>query len=117
MDDRLERALEFANYRATVENQKANIYRRFQTMSIMHYANGQFLSDQTTISFVSTLIDQGMTRSIIIDCKNRPVHVDNLNEFLDDLIENYKRAANEYSNEMQKLNKARSIKKALNWND
>lgn len=115
MDERLERALEFANYRITIENQKATAQRRLNTMLVFHYNNGVFSADSTTISFVAALIAAGIQTSIVLDNKNNPIEIENLKEFQDQLISTYHIALNEYATEHQKLARARNIKKAMDW--
>ena len=42
MDERLEKALEFSNYRATIETQKKNLQMRVETQQTVHYNGGSF---------------------------------------------------------------------------
>ena len=69
MDERLEKALEFANYRITLSNQKSTLKQRALVLQTVHYNSGVFHADPVTISFVKTLIDKGKTFSIILDTK------------------------------------------------
>lgn len=115
MDERLERALEFANYRITLSNQKRNIRTRMQILQTVHYANGSFIADPSTIGFINALITTGKKSSIVIDTKDSPIQIDDLSEFLDILIEAYTEASNEYKVQIDKINKARNIKKLMDW--
>lgn len=115
MDDRLERALEFSNYRLTIENQRASIKRRFETMLIVHYANGAFCADAKTIGLVNALKQNKNNTAVILDMQDIPIEIENLEEFQNILIEAYHRATNEYLAEYRKLARARNIKKAMNW--
>jgi len=115
MDERLERALEFAKYRTTIENQRANLKRRFKAMCTVHHSNGVFTADQTTIAFVAALISNNTKNAVVVDKKDNPIEVKDLKEFQALLIDTYMQATNEYASEHQKLAKARNIKKAMNW--
>ena len=115
MDERLEKALEFSNYRVTIENQRANLKRRFEAMLVVHHENASFTANAETIAFVKALIDSGNTEAVILDSKESPVEIDELEKFLETLIETYHRATNEYIVESRKLARARNIKKAMNW--
>lgn len=115
MDDRLERALAFSNYRATVENRRTALKRRFNSMLVVHYNNGMFRATQETISFVAALLANGHQDAIVVDLNENPVQIDNLTEFKDALMNAYFEATNEYSTEMQKLKKARNVKKVMDW--
>jgi hypothetical protein len=115
MDERLEKALEFANYRTTLSNQKRNVMSRMQILQTVHYNKGVFTADMKTIGFVNALITANKQSAIIVDIKETPVEVSNLQEFLDLLVGAYTEATNEYKIQIDKLNKARNIKTIMDW--
>jgi|TARA_R110000744_G_scaffold378526_1_gene494787 hypothetical protein len=115
MDERLERALEFGNYRTTVSNQKRNVIARMQTLQLVHHSNGSFTANPNTISFVQTLISVGKTSSVILDTKENPIEITDLTEFLELLVGAYTEGVNEYKVQMDKLKKSRNIKKIMDW--
>lgn len=115
MDERLEKALTFSNYRITIENKRVALKRRFETMLVVHNNNGQFLADAATISLVAVLLDAGHNEGVLIDQKSMPVEVDDLTTFKTTLLDAYYKATNEYVTEMKKLSKARTVKKAMDW--
>ena len=111
MDERLERALEFGNYRTTVSNQKRNVIARMQTLQLVHYNNGSFTANPNTISFVQALISVGKNSSVILDTKENPIEITDLTEFLELLVGAYTEGVNEYK--VDKLKKSRNIKKIM----
>jgi hypothetical protein len=115
MDERLEKALAFSNYRITIENKRIALKRRFAAMLVVHNNNGMFLADAATISFVATLLEAGHTDSVLIDQKDAPIEVTDLPTFKAELIDVYYKATNEYASEMKKLSTARNVKKAMDW--
>ena len=115
MDERLEKALEFANYRITLSNQKRNVKARMLVLQTVHENNSIFVADQLTISFVNALLASGKTSEILNDTKDNPIEIKNLQEFQDLLISAYTEATNEYKIQTEKLSKARSIKKIMDW--
>lgn len=115
MDERLERALEFGNYRATLSNQKRNIIARMQTLQIVHHNGGSFNANPQTISFVQALVASDKKSSVILDTKDNPVEIQDLSEFLDMLVSAYTEGVNEYKVQMDKIKKARNIKKIMDW--
>jgi|TARA_Y100000389_G_scaffold27087_1_gene23230 hypothetical protein len=115
MDERLERALEFANYRITLSNQKRNIRTRMQILQTVHYNKGSFLADPITIGLVNALISAGKTAGIMVDTKENPINIEDLQDFQNTLIESYTEASNEYKVQIDKVNKARNIKKLMDW--
>lgn len=116
MDDRLQRALNFSNYRQTLHIQKQNLQQRMKNQLQVMHNNGMFVADQQIISFVKTLIDRGWEESVLIDSKNSPVKVENLTEFLDKLIDAYFKASNEYYVASERLKRSRNIQALLEWN-
>jgi hypothetical protein len=115
MDERLERALEFGNYRRTLSNQKKNIVSRMKVLQTVHYNSGTFFADATTIAFVNTLILAGKKTAILLDTKENPIEVNDLAEFLELLIGHYVESTNEYKIQNDKLKRSRDIKKIMDW--
>jgi len=115
MDERLEKALEFANYRSTLSNQKRNIRSRMQVLQSVHFNGGSFIANEVTISFVSSIINAGKSSAIIVDTKDNPIEIEDLQEFQNILIDAYQQATNEYKIQMDKIKKARNIKKIMDW--
>ena len=110
MDERLEKALEFSNYVATINNQKENIRQRVAQLQIVHHTGGVFLANQETISFVKTMIDMEHTTGVLIDSKGAPVQVKSFKELLEKLVSAYHSSANELDAEYTKLKKVRNLK-------
>ena len=115
MDERLEKALEFANYRITLSNQKRNVRTRMQVLQTVHHNNGTFIANSETIGFVAALLNYGKTSAILIDTKDNPIEIDNLEAFRDILFEAYAEASFEYKTQMEKIQRARNIKKLMDW--
>ena len=115
MDERLEKALEFGNYRTTLSNQKKNIIARMQTLQLLHYQGGSFTANPSTISFVHALIQLGKKKSVILDTKENPIEISDLNESLEGLVGAYSEGVNEYKVQMDKIKKSRNIKKIMDW--
>ena len=78
MDERLEKALDFANYRITLGNQKRTLKQRTQVLQTVHYEKGVFFADANTISFVKTLIDSDRDSAVIVDTKENPISIKDL---------------------------------------
>ena len=115
MDERLQKALEFSNYTATINNQKRNIRNRFAQLQLVHYMGGVFIANQETISFLKTLIDLDHKNGIIVDSKDNPINVNDLKELLDKLVSAYFSATTEFEVGYAKIKKARNIKTTMDW--
>jgi hypothetical protein len=115
MDDRLEKALAFSQYRKSIENRKKALTRRFKNMLVVNHTNSTFCADAATIGFVTALLADGHTESILVDDRGNTVQIDDLADLKTNLMSAYFAATNEYSIEMAKLAKARNVKKAMDW--
>lgn len=110
MDEKLEKALEFANFMVTLNNQKRSLKEKYQTDCIYYHAGGTFTISKSLITFVKTLVDLGNIENIIlIDENELPVRVENLEQFLSNIIDQYFIASNSYYNDYQLLKKNRSV--------
>lgn len=115
MDERLSKALEFGNFRRTLANQKKEIQSRMQVLMTLHYNNGSFTADPSFIGFVSALKHAGKTSVIVLDTRDNPIEISDIDDFLDMLIGAYTEASNEYRELILKLNKSRNIKQIMDW--
>jgi len=123
MDERLQKALEFSNYTLTLNNQKKNIKNRVAQLQTVHYKDGVFKADPTTIAFVDAMIRMNeadpskgkLSETIIVDTNENPIMISNLSDFMEKLMTAYNSAMLEYDTEYQKLKKARNIKKLMDW--
>lgn len=110
MDERLEKALDFANFMVTLNNQKRSLREKYYTECVYYHNGGSFSITKDLITFVKTLIDLENTEQVVlIDNNDLPVRIENLNQFLDDIIDQYFIASNNYYNEYQLLKKNRSV--------
>ncbi len=117
MDDKLKSALEFSNYRLTLNNQKLNLKQRMNTMLTIGYMSSLFTARLELINFVKQLIDMSVERYIFLDDNENPVLVSDLKEFHDKLFSAYTEALNEYYVENEKLKKQRDTKGLVGLND
>lgn len=113
MDDRLQKGLDHANYRAALHQQRLNLQARLENALLVAHNGGVFTVDRSLISFVDTLIRHGDESAILLDDRKTPIFVENLKDFLDQIVQAYHEALNEYRAEFEKLSKARSVKAAV----
>ena len=112
MSSKLTKALEFANYRRTLNVQHNNLKAKVQTLLSYSINGGTFQIDQILISFVQTLLDQEHTEAVLLDIYNNPIKVE-LEEFLEEITSRYFEATNEYHAEYEKLKKSRKVHKLI----
>jgi len=114
MDDRLKSALSFANYQHTLTNQRRLMKEKFNSSLLYGYNGGVFKVDQTLINFVQFLISRDRQYNFpIIDSNQNPILIDNLEIFLENILNVYVSASLEYYNEYEIIKKSRSVEKLL----
>jgi len=114
MDDRLSKALEFSNYRQTLEIQRKTLKEKIDSKLTYGFSGGLFKIDRILIVFLQFLIDQGRTENIpLIDSNGNPVLVEDLVSFRDEILERYFTVVFEYYGEYQKIKNSRSVEKLI----
>lgn len=116
MSTRLTQALEFANYRITLNNQQAVL--RAKTQSLLSYSinGGTFTIDRTLINFCRLLQDEQQTSAVLLDIYNNPILVE-VKSFYDEILSRYFEVTNDYYAEYEKLRKSRKVHKVLDLNE
>jgi hypothetical protein len=114
MDDRLSKALDFANYRQTLAVQRKTLKEKINGKLTYGYAGGIFKIDRSLIVFVQMLIDQGRTENVpLIDNNENPILVTNLQDFRTEILDRYFSATYEYYEDYQKIKSSRTVEKLL----
>lgn len=113
MDERLEKALEHANYRASIEHQRKNYEIRYRAALLHSVDGGTFIVSMELINFVDVLRRDEHEDAILIDSKGKPIMVADLQKFLDDIKTIYFEASNQYYVDFEALRKARNVKTAV----
>lgn len=116
MSTHLNKALEFANYRVTLNNQKAQLKAKTQNLLSYSINGGTFTIDIPLITFCKQLIDDGQKDVVLLDIYNNPIKVDT-KSFYAEIKSRYFEATNEYYAEYEKLRQARSVHKVIDFND
>jgi len=110
MDERLEKALEFSNYMVTLNNQRRVVREQFLE-NCVHYLNGgKFAVNRDLITFCHTLLQREQTSAILIDDNDTPIEVENLQKFLDDILDIYFTTSYEYFDKYNEIKKNRTVK-------
>jgi|SRR6056300_516945 len=116
MSTKLTKALEFANYRVTLNNQQEALRAKAEMLLTYSINGGTFSIDRTLISFCKLLIDTEEKEAVLLDVYNNPILVE-LENFYQEISSRYFEAVNEYYIEYEKLKKARKVHKVLDIND
>lgn len=116
MDERLEKALEFSNYMVTLNNQKRILKEKYKE-NIVYYVNGgQFTITQELITFVNMLVDRDVGNdTVLVDDNEIPILIQDLDDFLGEILDMYFSAANQYYSDYKDLLTKRSTGKLVDY--
>ena len=109
MDDRLQKALEFSNYRVSLFNIKENIKIKVDTLLTYAINGGIFKATTDLITFTKFIVDTGRNTAVIIDINQNPIEILDILSFHNELVSKYFEATNYYNVEYSKLKKSRSV--------
>ncbi|CAB4241916.1 hypothetical protein UFOVP71_454 [uncultured Caudovirales phage] len=112
MDNRLNDALAFANYRLTLQVQRQNIEARVAAAKILSFQNAIFTATQDLIGYVGLLTVRGDT-ILVNDNSGNVIEILNPSDFLTLLIQTYNSAMKLKQEEQQRLKSARSTAKIV----
>lgn len=114
MDDRLGKAIEFANFRVSFFNSKENIKLKTDTMLGYSINGGTFKATPELIAFTKIWVDKNAETLVIIDNNGNPIEILDISEFYEELLSRYFEATNFYYVEYNKLKKIRTVEKLFN---
>ena len=117
MEERLQQALEFANYRQTLNNQLQKAKVKAEGMLLFAEAGGMFTINQQLICFLDYLIRNNFTEATLLDNNNSPIHIADINDFLKKITVRYFDVTTDYLKESQIVKKSRSVKSILDIKD
>jgi hypothetical protein len=117
MEERLQKALEFANYRQTLNNQLHKVKIRAEGLLMISKNGGNFDVNQELIAFLDYLVRAGITEVALLDSNKVPVHIDNIADFLKEVTTRYFEVTNDYLKAYKKIRQARNVKTVLDLKD
>lgn len=109
MDEKLEKALDFGNYSATLDNQKRMLHEKFVTDTIYFTNGGQFTISKELINYVSILVNTGQESSVLIDDNDIPIEITDIEDFYSNIMNKYFVALNDYHTSYKKLESSRTV--------
>ena len=116
MSARLTKALEFANYRVTLNNQQAALKAKTQSLLSYSINGGTFTINMELINFTKLLIAEGAENAVLLDIYQNPIRIE-LSPFYKEILSRYYEVTNYYYAEYEKLRKARKVHKVLDLNE
>ena len=117
MDERLEKALEFSNFRLILATRQENLKMLMDNKMMLSYGGGLFKVDIELLMFIDMLVQADEEKFVFIDSNDIPIMIEDLNDFGFEATKKYTSALNQYYTSYQKLNEAREIRKVLDWDE
>jgi hypothetical protein len=114
MQEQLDKALEFANYRQSFAIQRKTLKEKVDAKLTYGFNGGIFKIDRSLLNFVEMLLVKGRTENVVLlDVNDNPISIEKLELFRDEVFDRYFTATFEYLEEYQKIKKARSVETLL----
>lgn len=117
MSERLTKALAFANYRQTLNNQLLKLKIRAEGTLILAKNGGSFTIGQDLICFLDYLVRSDMKEATLLDDNNTPVAIADVPAFLKEVTTRYFEVTNDYLREYQEIRRSRNVKSILDIKD
>ena len=117
MEERLQQALEFANYRQTLNNQLRTIKIKTEGLLVFSEAGGTFDIDQQLICFLDYLKREGQMSVTLLDNNKSPIYISDVSDFLKKVTSRYFEVTSDYLREISAIKKARSVRSVLDIKD
>lgn len=117
MDQRLEKALEFSNFRLILATRQENLKLLMDNKMMLSYGGGLFKIDKELLSFCLLLVFSQKKEAILIDVNDIPIKIEDIDDFILKAGDKYDNAVLQYYNSYQKLNEAREIRKVIDWDE
>ena len=112
MESQLEKALAFANYSQTLQNQKNILYKQYQDRCY-HYVDGcAFEVTPELISFCNFMLEKGKPL-VLLDSNNTPMEVEDAQKFIDDIVDVYVQSTNRYLIKYQNFKNDKTVEGLL----
>lgn len=109
MDERLEKALDFANFLDTQNNQKRIFHKQYQE-NLIHYTNGcKFTVTPELINLCITADRFSKNEVVLVDDNNTPLTVTDPIEFAKELFGVYVFASRKYASDYESIKTSRSV--------
>jgi len=116
MNESLEKAFQTANFMASLTGQRKLALEEFN-QSLIHYQSGaSFTITRELISFVKLLLDSEYTEDVVlIDDNNMPVQIKDVQEFYDNILNQYFQSSNQYFSKYSALKKQRKVEDLVKY--
>ncbi len=116
MNESLEKAFQTANFMASLTGQRKLALEEYK-QGLIHYQSGaSFTITRELINFVKLLLDSEYTQDVVlIDDNDMPVQIKDVQEFYDNILDQYFQSANQYFSKYSALKKQRKVEDLVKY--
>ena len=110
IDEQLREALDQAQFRTTLLKHLANAKLKLEQNLTYAFNGGTFKATPELIAFLGVLEKRGLPHgAVVLDLHDRPIIIDTVKSFMDELVKVYDQAMISYVVEFRRLVKARTV--------
>lgn len=114
MDERLEKAFQTANYMTTLSSQRKIALEELEQKLVYYHNGASFTVSKELITFISTLNTLGNSSTVVLDDNSIPVKIENVQEFLNNILATFYEAMNEYYVKYTNIKNKRKVEDLIN---
>lgn len=112
MDERLEKALQTANFLASLNLVRKNTLEEYKQELIFYHNGCSFIADLQFISQIHCL-KQNQSSAVVLDINSIPCSIDDLEKFCQTCFDTYNQASQDYHTKYQNIRKQRNLKNLI----
>jgi hypothetical protein len=110
----LEKVMELANTMTVLANQKRALREEYEQSLIFFFNGGSFKVTKELVSFVYSIKTiSNYNEFVLIDDSGTPIKIENLENFLSDIVGVYASSSNAYLADYQKLKTSKTVESIL----
>ena len=109
MDEKLEKALDFSNFTATLNAQKRILHEKYLGTLMMQSNNGKFTITKELLNFCFMLVSKDINKTVLIDDNRTPIQIEDVEAFMLQATQHFTDANNMYLDGYKALSTKRSV--------
>lgn len=113
MEAKIEKAFEIASLMATINSQKRLLDEEFEQTLLYYYNGGVFKATEQRLSFLNAIKSNNIESIVLLDDNKTPILVENVDNFVTELMSHYTEATNQYYYQYKKITSSKTVESIL----
>ena len=110
MDDRLQQALEFANFRHSLAIEKKRLKEKLKVDLTIAHNGGIFYINRNFIGVLNSLNEFETETAVLLDDREVPILIEDFAQFRKTVLEKYFQVINQYYLDYEAIKRKRTVK-------